>query len=1195
MISNVTKRSVAPGKKPLAAKVTPLRIQQRAVVDKKEPQKSPSVTSEDSTSSGKAERAAMKDEMERMKISFKEQIEMTVAYKQEVERLAGDNYQLQLELASKGSRSSRSSASIAVESTKKPMNIPNTVFDVAFLNAVNLRKAQDINNAKLQQQEENVAVLQKESQVEADLRYALQIQGAERAEDERKGAVKQHRLKIQAAGKTIAPRPFTTVRQTEVQEHETPVAPKPFTPARQTVVQEPELPGSPSGSSEGSSGEASEISSIGEFDAEMMYMPKSERKNDAASKKYKLKYSLEDNIFRRMSLDNRSRGDKLLRITSDKYLDIQWSDASVNGYLTFLQNVEQFSLKHQQPIKDLLPLVEERLMETVMNEIQLHFPSEFRTRRDMLEISVEHLTAVVQLMLVPKSRQHFLILLKHSCKDLMVEHGNESYKSVKSKLCGLRTKFLDRYDFLREACELSNHRKCIPHNTFKDGGVLWTWLDLTPSRARHNFKLELSHKTWDDLRGFLKDFFKIVDKTARQAESALAYEYTTGIRGKSVSTQAHPNQYLQRSVGEQREQREQRDLNNSRRTSSGYSGNVRSAELSNRPFVARTLDNSQRTQGDQTRRVGFVSNGKRLNFVDEDEVVDDLDDYTQWQPDEWDVDVSQQQAAAAADDEVDFTTQYEEAFAVDKRDDRLPCHKMLFNESCSNGDRCKFSHDRGVLDAEWNRISERRKQVQHSAQQGPSTRPGQTLADVSPRKEVPGFQQPHRFEKGKVSEIRILKRGESMVGMVSDLFQTVDKPVSWKAAHYEAAVSTDEVTFFTVGAALFDSGASADNYISSGTVEEFHLQSHVQTDSTHVKVADGRLVHIQGIIWLLIKFVDPEGSPVQAKLLFRVLEGLSVPTVLGIKAILTHFKRLFISMLDGTPKCNQIDSRLTDSEMDAVGRQTSQHPIQRDDGLAVEELLIPDPNSFPCSDNLGIVTVSQLEQEFHEQVVSRVSTEYAQVPGAMDFLHCNTTVRVYVANNWSGINGIEPLELEFRDDLPKFIKPKARKIPPKLLEATELEFNRMLGYFYAKSTSPIASPLVVAPKNSIPWIRICGDYRVINKYIVGNQYYIPDVLNEIQRALGFKVYCDLDVKNAFHQIWLAWRTSLLLSVQTAWGLFRPLLLPEGVTPASMALMQVMYDMFKDFMEWTIVIFDNILILAHDAADCAFKVQLVIQR
>ena len=129
----------------------------------------------------------------------------------------------------------------------------------------------------------------------------------------------------------------------------------------------------------------------------------------------------------------------------------------------------------------------------------------------------------------------------------------------------------------------------------------------------------------------------------------------------------------------------------------------------------------------------------------------------------------------------------------------------------------------------------------------------------------------------------------------------------------------------------------------------------------------------------------------------------------------------------------------------------------------------------------------------------------------------------------------------------------------------------------------------------MPFIRICGDYRIINRYVKPNNYPIPDVIKEIHKAASFPIFIDLDVKNAFHHIMLERKTSEYLSVQTNWGLYRPLLLPEGVNPASMALMKIMYDMFVDYYEWTIVIFDNILVLATDYEDCFQKMKLVIQR
>ncbi len=62
--------------------------------------------------------------------------------------------------------------------------------------------------------------------------------------------------------------------------------------------------------------------------------------------------------------------------------------------------------------------------------------------------------------------------------------------------------------------------------------------------------------------------------------------------------------------------------------------------------------------------------------------------------------------------------------------------------------------------------------------------------------------------------------------------------------------------------------------------------------------------------------------------------------------------------------------------------------------MSDEERLIPEPNSFPEANNLGIVPLEQLENDFHEEVSSRVSTEYARVPGTIDFRHeslCSTT------------------------------------------------------------------------------------------------------------------------------------------------------------------------------------------------------------
>ena len=139
-----------------------------------------------------------------------------------------------------------------------------------------------------------------------------------------------------------------------------------------------------------------------------------------------------------------------------------------------------------------------------------------------------------------------------------------------------------------------------------------------------------------------------------------------------------------------------------------------------------------------------------------------------------------------------------------------------------------------------------------------------------------------------------------------------------------------------------------------------------------------------------------------------------------------------------------------------------------------------------------------------------------------------------------------PYRLEVKPGLPEFMKAHTRPVRAALYLDAKKEFDRMKTYFYEVSTSPIACPLVVAPKATTPFIRLCGDYRPINAFITIPQEPIPHVQQSLSKAAGWKIFIDLDMTNSFHQIPIDDFSSNLLSVSTPWGLFRPKFLPEGV-------------------------------------------------
>ena len=120
---------------------------------------------------------------------------------------------------------------------------------------------------------------------------------------------------------------------------------------------------------------------------------------------------LSDNIMARMSMSAMRGEENVIRMRSQGHLKIQWKENSINGYLKFLDEVDQFQLLNNQDVEYLVPMIEESLRETIINDIFQYYGAKFNTQQAIYKISAMHLNQVVQLMYVPKSKSHFLSLL----------------------------------------------------------------------------------------------------------------------------------------------------------------------------------------------------------------------------------------------------------------------------------------------------------------------------------------------------------------------------------------------------------------------------------------------------------------------------------------------------------------------------------------------------------------------------------------------------------------------------------------------------------------------------------------------------------------------------------------------------------------------------------------------------------------
>ena len=421
------------------------------------------------------------------------------------------------------------------------------------------------------------------------------------------------------------------------------------------------------------------------------------------------------------------------------------------------------------------------------------------------------------------------------------------------------------------------------------------------------------------------------------------------------------------------------------------------------------------------------------------------------------------------------------------------------------------------------------------------------------------------------------------------------------SVHKPGEITLREGNRIRVLTVLFDTGALHGNYISSSfiNINKSALVSFLHPSDGMVKLADNKtIIKITQLAILPVSFIGHGGIEHSATVTFCVFPTTSNDMIIGLPAIVDNFSELLKEMIDeavarklAEVNSNKLISNISTTEgIDPSPRSPWTH-VDLD---APEDIATDLPCSFSYALHFMEMTTEEALKEFELLIPTHVSKEFLDATNIEQLLK-DKGARVFVPQNWEGINGIPPLELNFRDGFPDSIKPRARPVNPKLYEHAHKEFTRLLKYFYEPSTSSVASCLVIAPKATSPYIRFCGDYVAINNFIEIPHFPIPHVQRSLEKIMRFKIFLDFDWVNSFHQIKLGKKTSARLSVQTPWGQVQPRFLPEGVGPASSVLQSIVADLFADFDYFVIATFDNLLVSANDYDDAYRKVELILDR
>lgn len=175
------------------------------------------------------------------------------------------------------------------------------------------------------------------------------------------------------------------------------------------------------------------------------------------------------------------------------------------------------------------------------------------------------------------------------------------------------------------------------------------------------------------------------------------------------------------------------------------------------------------------------------------------------------------------------------------------------------------------------------------------------------------------------------------------------------------------------------------------------------------------------------------------------------------------------------------------------------------------------------------------------------------------------------------------LEIKLTDDRPIAFRPRRLAFCEKE-KLREILNDLCVKNVIRPSSSPYASPIVLVRKKNGE-IRLCIDYRELNKITVKENFPTPNIDDCIDQLRKKKYYTKLDLKSGFHHVKVAESSIKFTSFVTPLGQFEYLRMPFGLTNAPRVFQRFVDSIFRDLIDKNQIItyLDDILI-ATEAID-----------
>jgi hypothetical protein len=126
-------------------------------------------------------------------------------------------------------------------------------------------------------------------------------------------------------------------------------------------------------------------------------------------------------------------------------------------------------------------------------------------------------------------------------------------------------------------------------------------------------------------------------------------------------------------------------------------------------------------------------------------------------------------------------------------------------------------------------------------------------------------------------------------------------------------------------------------------------------------------------------------------------------------------------------------------------------------------------------------------------------------------------------------------------------------------------------------------------------LRLCIDFRQLNKVTVKNKYPLPRIDDLFDQLKGAKIVSKIDLRSGYHQVRIKDKDISKTTFRTRYGHYEFTVVPFGLSNTPAIFMCLMNGVFRDYLEKFVIVFlDDILVYSKSQKEYEQHLRMVLQ-